>query len=241
MGSVPYTGNESPLSFLERSARAWPDKTAVVYGARRLTYAERRPRRSGLARALRAGGVGPWRSRVCLPDAEPARDAHRAFAVPLAGAALVVVNTRLTAEEAGYILDHSGAKIMVVDAALLPTAAAAAKDVAAVTELAVAEDTESAPAYPHPGRRAAAGELLRAPGPGHSGAAVLVGLRRARPHSAINYTSGTTGRAKRAPSTPTGARTGTVSARSFTPGTTRTASTVNTADATATARALPGH
>ena len=64
------------------------------------------------------------------------------YAVPLAGAVLVAVNTRLTAEEVAYILSHSGAKIVVVDAALLPTAAAAAKDVEAVTELVVAEDTE---------------------------------------------------------------------------------------------------
>ena len=44
------------------------------------------------------------------------------FAVPLAGGVLVAINTRLTAEEVSYILRHSGAKILVADAALLPVA-----------------------------------------------------------------------------------------------------------------------
>ena len=115
------------------------------------------------------------------------------FAVPLAGAVLVAVNTRLTAEEVAYILSHSGAKIVVVDAALLPTAAAAAKDMEAVAELVIAEDAE-----------------LEPDGADLSGEPRLVsyseflarGTQEPLPWSvpdelapiAINYTSGTTGR-----------------------------------------------
>jgi fatty-acyl-CoA synthase len=146
MDSVSYTAL-SPLSFLERSARVWPDKTAVIYGTRRLTYRKLAAEAQRVARALRASGVGPGdRVAYLMPNLPEMLIAH--YAVPLAGAVLVAVNTRLTAEEVAYILSHSGAKIVVVDAAFLPTAAAAAKDVEAVTELVVAEDTELAPADP---------------------------------------------------------------------------------------------
>ena len=55
------------------------------------------------------------------------------FAVPLAGGVLVAINTRLTAEEVSYILRHSGAKVLVTDAALLPVATAAAEAIGTVT------------------------------------------------------------------------------------------------------------
>ena len=125
MDSVSYTAL-SPLSFLERSARVWPGKVAVVYGARRLTYSELAAEAQRVARALRASGVGPGdRVAYLMPNLPEMLIAH--YAVPLAGAVLVAVNTRLTAEEVASILSHSGAKIVVVDAALLGTAAAAAK------------------------------------------------------------------------------------------------------------------
>jgi fatty-acyl-CoA synthase len=144
MDSVSYTAL-SPLSFLERSARIWPDKVAVVYGARRLTYRELAAEAQRMARALRASGVGPGdRVAYLMPNLPEMLIAH--YAVPLAGAVLVAVNTRLTAEEVAYILSHSGAKIVVADAALLSVAVAAVKGVEAVTELVVAEDTEIAPA-----------------------------------------------------------------------------------------------
>ena len=144
MDSVSNTAL-SPLSFLERSARVWPGKTAVVYGARRLTYPELAAEAQRVARALRASGVGPGdRVAYLMPNLPEMLIAH--YAVPLAGAVLVAVNTRLTAEEVAYILSHSGAKLVIADAALLATAAAAAKDMEAVTELVVAEDTEIGPA-----------------------------------------------------------------------------------------------
>ncbi|MGD0927936.1 MAG: acyl--CoA ligase family protein [Streptosporangiaceae bacterium] len=143
MGSVSHTAL-SPLSFLERSARVWPDKVAVIYGGRRLTYSELADGAQRVARALQASGVEPGdRVAYLMPNLPEMLIAH--FAVPLAGGVLVAVNTRLTAEEIAYILAHSGAKILVVDAALLPAAAAAADGVKAVAQLVVAEDSEVAP------------------------------------------------------------------------------------------------
>ena len=70
------------------------------------------------------------------------------FAVPLAGGVLVAINTRLTAEEMSYILRHSGAKILVTDAALLPVAAAATEGAGTATKLVVATDAEAGSAGP---------------------------------------------------------------------------------------------
>ena len=193
MDSVSYTAL-SPLSFLERSARVWPGKTAVIYGARRLTYSELAAEAQRVAGALQASGVGPGdRVAYLMPNLPEMLIAH--YAVPLAGAVLVAVNTRLTAEEVASILGHSGAKTLVVDAALLGTAAAAAKDVEAVAELVVAEDTEIAPAdldLSDEPRLVSYSEFLAR------------GAREPLPWSvsdelapiAINYTSGTTGRPK---------------------------------------------
>ena len=144
MSAVSHTAL-SPLSFLERSARVWPDKIAVVYGGRRLTYSELAAEAQRVARALQASGVEPGdRVAYLMPNLPEMLIAH--FAVPLAGGVLVAVNTRLTAEEIAYILAHSGSKILVLDAELLPTAAVAVGKVEAVGQLVVAQDTELGPA-----------------------------------------------------------------------------------------------
>jgi fatty-acyl-CoA synthase len=191
MDSVSHTAL-SPLSFLERSARVWPDKVAVVYGARRLTYRELAAEAQRVARGLRASGVGPGdRVAYLMPNLPEMLIAH--YAVPLAGAVLVAVNTRLTAEEVAYILSHSGAKIVVTDAALLSVAAEAAKGVEAVTELVVAEDTEIAPAdvdWSGEPRLVSYSEFLAR----GTGDPLSWSVSDELAPIAVNYTSGTTGR-----------------------------------------------
>src|SRR6516165_4928425 len=97
MGSVSYTAL-TPLSFLERSARVWPGKVAVIYSRRRLTYSEFAAEGEQVARALRASGVEPGdRDAYLMPNLPEMLIAQ--FVVPLAGGVLVAINTRLTAPE----------------------------------------------------------------------------------------------------------------------------------------------
>ncbi|TDB87037.1 long-chain-fatty-acid--CoA ligase [Actinomadura sp. KC216] len=112
----------TPLAFLSRSAEVFPGKTAYAYGDRRATYAEFAAETTRLANALRASGIGPGdRVAYLAPNVPELLVAH--FAVPLAGAVLVAINTRLAPDEIRYILAHSGAKALVVDAGLHPSVA----------------------------------------------------------------------------------------------------------------------
>jgi len=190
MGPVSYTAL-TPLSFLERSARVWPDKVAVIYGSRRLTYSEFAAEVARMAGALQANGIEPGdRIAYLMPNLPEMLIAH--FAVPLAGGVLVAVNTRLAPEEVSYILRHSGAKILIADAALLPTAAAAAKGADTVSQLVVAEDAEieatDADLADEPWLVSYSEFLARDPG-----ASLPWSVPDELAPISINYTSGTTG------------------------------------------------
>jgi fatty-acyl-CoA synthase len=184
----------TPLSFLERSARVWPDKVAVIYGSQRLTYAGFAAEAVRVAGALRASGVESGdRVAYLMPNLPEMLVAH--FAVPLAGGVLVPINTRLTAEEVSYILRHSGAKILVTDADLLPVAAAAAEGIDTVTQLVVAADAETGSAGPD---LAAQPRLVSYPEflAGQTADPLSWSVPDEFAPIAINYTSGTTGRPK---------------------------------------------
>src|SRR5256712_13323529 len=114
-----YRTELSPVSFLTRSAYVFTDKIAVVHGARRYTYRELAERVNRLASAVRAVGLAK-RDRVAFlcPIIPAMLEAH--FGVPAAGGVLVAITTRLSAEEIGYILKHSGARFLFVDAELEP-------------------------------------------------------------------------------------------------------------------------
>ena len=112
---VPLT----PLSFLARAARVYPDKVAVVYGPGRTTYAELLRRCRRLASALQRAGVRSGDTvAVLAPNVPALLEAH--FAVPLAGAVLNAINTRLDAAAIGFILDHGGAKVLLADTEFAP-------------------------------------------------------------------------------------------------------------------------
>ncbi len=112
----------TPLAFLERSRSVFADATAVVDGDRRMTYRELGDEVTRVARALQASGIGPGDRVAYLCHNTPTLlVAH--FAVPLAGAVLVAVNTRLAPREVLTICAHSGARMIVADADLAPALA----------------------------------------------------------------------------------------------------------------------
>jgi fatty-acyl-CoA synthase len=110
----PYRTELTPVAFLRRSAYVFPDKTAVVHGARRYTYRQLEERANRLASGLRAAGLRHLdRVAFICPNTPAMLEAH--FGVPAAGLVLVPINTRLNSDEIGYILEHSGAKFVFVD------------------------------------------------------------------------------------------------------------------------------
>ncbi len=114
----------TPLTLLERTADVYPDRLAVVSGQRRYDYATLRARVHRLARALLGAGVaaGDRVAILCL-NGPPILEAH--FGVPLAGALLVAINTRLNGAEVRQILEHAGATLLIADPALWDGVAAA--------------------------------------------------------------------------------------------------------------------
>jgi fatty-acyl-CoA synthase len=112
--TFPYRTELTPISFLRRSAYVFPDKTAVVHGARRYTYRKFEERSDRLASSLRALGLRHLDRVAIIAANTPAMlEAH--FGVPMAGLVLVPINIRLNTDEIGYILQHSGAKVLLVD------------------------------------------------------------------------------------------------------------------------------
>jgi fatty-acyl-CoA synthase len=107
---VPLT----PLSFIKRSAEVYPDRLAVVHGAYRASWAETYARCRRLASALAAWGVGPGDTvAVMAPNTPPLVEAH--FGVPMLGAVLNALNTRLDAELIAFILRHGDARVLLTD------------------------------------------------------------------------------------------------------------------------------
>jgi len=110
----PYRTELTPVSFLRRSAYVFPDKIAVVHGDRRYTYRQFEERANRLASGLRAAGLRHLdRVAFVCPNTPAMLEAH--FGAPAAGLVLVPINTRLSSDEIGYILKHSGAKFVFVD------------------------------------------------------------------------------------------------------------------------------
>ena len=182
----------TPLAFLGRSAEVFPDKTAVVHADRRMSYRDMAAEATRLARALQASGVGPGdRVAYLCPNIPEMLVAH--FAVPLAGAVLVAINTRLSPEEIAYICDHSGARLLVADTEFLPSLATVLPELRGLQEV-VAVTDPSGPAAGDPAEAA------------HLSYAELLSRGTDDPLPwtvddelstiSINYTSGTTGRPK---------------------------------------------
>ncbi len=104
----------TPLTFIERSAYIYPDRVAVIHGARRFTWRESYTRTRRLASALKQLGVGKGDTVAAILNNTPEMfEAH--FGVPACGAVLNTINTRLDAEAVAFILNHGEAKVLLTD------------------------------------------------------------------------------------------------------------------------------
>jgi len=180
----------TPLTFLERSARVFPDHTAVVHGRIRRSYRDFYARARRLASALARAGIGKNDTVAVICANTPAMlEAH--YGVPMCGAVLNTLNTRLDAPIIAFSLDHGEAKAFIVDrefSKLAKEALALAK----VKPLVIDYDD---PEYDGPGERIGTVEYEAFIGDGDPD------FPWQRPGDewdaiALNYTSGTTGNPK---------------------------------------------
>jgi fatty-acyl-CoA synthase len=104
----------TPLTFIERAAYVYPDRLAVVHGAHRKTWRETYARCRRLASALARRGIGKNDTvAVMAPNIPAIYEAH--FGVPMSGAVLNTLNTRLDAETIAFMLRHGGARVLITD------------------------------------------------------------------------------------------------------------------------------
>jgi fatty-acyl-CoA synthase len=114
----------TPIAFLPRAAAIHPDRTAIIHGERRISYREFDARACRLASALAGWGIGAGDTvSVVLPNVPPMLEVHHA--VPMLGAVLNAINTRLDARTIAYILGHGEARVLVTDRASSATVGAA--------------------------------------------------------------------------------------------------------------------
>ena len=112
---VPLT----PLSFLHRTADIYPDRESLIYNDRRYTWAQTRSRCLRIASSLAARGIGKNDTVSVFAFNTPEMfESH--FSIPLAGAVLNTINTRLDGDTVGYIIDHGESKLFICDRQLWP-------------------------------------------------------------------------------------------------------------------------
>ena len=104
----------TPLNFIQRAAEVYPDRLALIHGDLRQSWGQTYARSRQLASSLRQHGIGKNDTvAVMLPNTPPMVEAH--FGVPMAGAVLNALNTRLDPETIAFMLDHGEAKALIVD------------------------------------------------------------------------------------------------------------------------------
>ena len=180
----------TPLGFIERAAYVYPQRTAVVHGARRYTWGETYARCRRLASALARRGIGK-NDTVAVMAANTPEMYECHFGVPMLGAVLNTLNTRLDAEAIAFMLNHGEAKVLIADREFSATVARALAQTAKRPLVIDIDDPE----YSGPGERLGQTdyEALLAEGepeyawqpPADEWNAI-----------SLNYTSGTTGNPK---------------------------------------------
>jgi len=177
----------SPLPFLERAASVFPDHIAVVHGNTKLTYAQFYRRCRQFASVLAARGIGRGDTvSVMLANTPPMLEAH--YAVPMCGAVLHAINTRLDASVIAFQLEHGESKVLITDTAFSSTIDVALENTKAEPFVIDYSD----PVFPQDGERLGSDDYEALVESGDPDFAWLM------PNDewdaiALNYTSGTTG------------------------------------------------
>ncbi|PRA11644.1 acyl-CoA synthetase [Arthrobacter sp. MYb211] len=180
----------TPLRFLQRSAEVYPSKTAVIHGTRRYSYAEFERRVQRFAQVVKARIAPGDRVAVLAPNTPEMLMAH--YAVPLAGGVLIALNTRLSAPELRYIMDHSESKLLFADTELLANTSTLRSEIPSLEALIEISDDQYAGARPAVAVDAVLSELLDAAGEER----LSYEVADERAPITLNYTSGTTGKPK---------------------------------------------
>lgn len=138
---VPLT----PTDFIARAAEVYGDRLAVVHGEQRYTWREAYARARRLAGALKEAGIAHGDTvAAMLPNIPPMLDAH--FGVPMAGAVLNAINTRLDAASVLFMLRHGEAKLLIVDTEYAEVARRAAEELPGLRIVCVADAMPADPA-----------------------------------------------------------------------------------------------
>lgn len=177
----------TPLGFLERAASIHPERTAIIHGSLRRSYADFYTRARRLASALAARGIGRGDTvAVMLANTPAMLECH--YGVPMAGAVLNTLNTRLDAPIIAFSLDHGEAKVLITDREFSKTIAPALS-AAKVKPLVIDYDD---PEFDGPGERLGAMDYEDFLATGDPDFA-WEPPRDEWDAIALNYTSGTTG------------------------------------------------
>jgi len=104
----------SPLRYLERAAYIYPNHASIIHGKRQISWKETYQRCCQFASQLKQLGIGKNDTvSVLLPNVPAMIEAH--FAVPMTGAVLNTLNTRLDAKTIAFMLEHAESKVLLVD------------------------------------------------------------------------------------------------------------------------------
>ena len=142
---VPLT----PLSFLQRTADIYPQRESVIYNSRRYTWAQTRARCTRIASSLAARGLGKNDTVSILAFNTPELfEAH--FAIPMSGAVLNTINTRLDPATVSYIIDHGESQVFIVDRQLWPVLEEALQSSKLKPEIIIIDDIDATEKPPLP-------------------------------------------------------------------------------------------
>jgi fatty-acyl-CoA synthase len=132
----------TPLSFLHRTADIYPQRESLIYNQRRYTWAQTRNRCQRIASSLAARGIGRNDTVSVFAFNTPEMfESH--FSVPMAGAVLNTINTRLDADTVAYIIDHGESRMFICDRQLWPILSDALQICAGRPEIVIIDDPDA--------------------------------------------------------------------------------------------------